>query len=139
MPPKKLSSSFLCLTCGLNRGISSNKPTHYLRDYGDFYEMLWTLFDFMWFSIIYGCLTSRLATTKLWSVKGLVLVNVEKPAASGSCTSFQIVYRVGWIWRWYLIWAKSQIYYFDMLLKAYYFFLLLMFGNHNTVLDWYYI
>ena len=25
-----------CLTCGLNRGFMSNKPTHYLANYGDF-------------------------------------------------------------------------------------------------------
>ena len=28
--------SFLCLTWALNLGLTSNKPTHYLLDYGDF-------------------------------------------------------------------------------------------------------
>ena len=31
---------FLCLACGSNPGFSSNKPTHYLLDYADFFFLI---------------------------------------------------------------------------------------------------
>ena len=36
--------SFWCLTCDLNSGLTSNKPTHYLLDYGDCHYYLIILF-----------------------------------------------------------------------------------------------